>query len=93
MATPTASRAQDASTTGTRVEAWDTAERNAVGAAAKLTDEARRTEEQAGAVANKPDMETTYQRLRREAANLEQTAEVRTGLARGYSEMRRFVGA
>jgi hypothetical protein len=93
MATPTVSSAQDASTTGTRVEAWDTAERNAVGAAAKLTDEARRTEEQAGALVDKPDMEPTYQRLRREAGNLEQTAEVRRGLARAYGEMRRFVGA
>jgi hypothetical protein len=41
----------------------------------------------------RPDMADTYQRLRREASNIEQTAEVRRGLARGYGALRRFVGA
>lgn len=92
MSSTTVGNARDASTAGTRSDAFATAEDNAVTSARRYTEQARDVDAQAGVIADKPDMADAYDRLRTEASNLRQTAETRTGLARGFNFLRRSVG-
>ncbi len=78
----------DASTAGTRTEAWTTAEQNAAQSARQFADAERATRAQAGLIADKPDMQETYDRLQREATAMGQNAEIRTGLAKGFATFR-----
>ncbi len=81
----------DASTAATRADAWTTAEHNAVRSAQELADDARGTRAQAGLIADKPDMQETYDRLQQEATGMEHDSAIREGLAKGYAALRNLV--
>jgi hypothetical protein len=87
----TTSAEPDASTSATQTQAWDESERTARASAARFDGEARQAREEAGRLANRPDMAEAAARLHREATAAEQTADHRRGMAAGYAAIRSAV--